>query len=258
MKQAEHHNIFANAQEMGFVKVPDLLSDLELADLRAICTQHHQCWQKANQEFYQSQAVNSAYLSAPGYLNNSQRLQLLRFVSSDKLIALAKGIIGPDLCFMNTQLFFNPVNASQRNYWHRDPQYHLNEAQQKELLVSEQQVWHFRIALYDEPGIEIIPNSHRNWDNEEERVVRLELDGHKNNEALPHGESVPLQSGEICIFSALAIHRGLYGGARQALDILYCSPQPELTEHIRKDCLPAPDEFQYLDNPQIFTNYTAV
>jgi len=64
------------------------------------------------------------------------------------------------ISIMNTQLFFNPVNDGQKNYWHRDSQYHLSIEEQKEALVGPDVV-HFRIPLTNEPGIELVPCTHQ-------------------------------------------------------------------------------------------------
>lgn len=139
--------------------------------------------------------------------------------------------------FMNTQLFFNPHNAAQPNYWHRDPQYHLSLPQQKAAL-SGPEVLHFRVPVRDEPGIELIPGTHRRWDCEDELAVRLEQEGRRNCEALESGEVLPLQAGDLLVFSANMLHRGIYGENRLALDILFCEPDPALMQHVEAGCLP--------------------
>ena len=56
-------------------------------------------------------------------------------------------------------------------------------------------VVHFRIALTDEPGIELIPGSHRRWDNDDELDVRPKRNGRKNYENLSAGKAVKLDAG---------------------------------------------------------------
>lgn len=240
------------ASALGYTKIAQAFSKTDIDKIKSVCLKHHEAWKKDNLEFYQSSAINSAYLTAPDYLTDEERLTLFRYIANSDMVELAKNILQTDVRFMGTQLFFNPYNANQPNYWHRDPQYHLDEQAQQDILKGSQRVWHFRIALEDEPGIELVPGSHLKWDSEEERQVRLQLDGHKNHEALSTGQAIPLKAGDMLAFSAMAIHRGLYGGNRLALDILYCSPDPELTEHIRTDCFPSHRQRSFLDKPDIF------
>ena len=154
---------------------------------------------------------------------------------------------------MNTQLFFNPVNHEQKNYWHRDPQYHLSIDQQKQALLGPE-VIHFRIALEDEPGIELVPGSHKRWDSDEELAVRLEVSGQKNDQDISSGLSIPLAKGDLLIFSANMIHRGLYGKNRMSLDILFCEAQPEFVQFAEADCLPTNEHMSYCENPIAFQN----
>lgn len=107
--------------------------------------------------------------------------------------------------FMNTQLFFNPVIESQKNYWHRDPHYHLTIAEQS-LALKGPDVVHFRIPLFTEFGIELVPGNHKCWDNSEEVDVRLESNGHKNYEELSSGVIVKLETGDLMVFSANMMH----------------------------------------------------
>lgn len=50
------------------------------------------------------------------------------------------------------------------------------------------------------------------------------------------------------------IHRGLYGGSRKALDILFCEATPDLLDFISSDCLPDGESLKKLKNPTVFSN----
>ena len=106
---------------------------------------------------------------------------------------------------------------------------------------------HVRIPFTVDPGVEVIPGSHKNWDTEEESQVRLELNGHKNSENLSNGVQIPLQVGDVLLFSANMIHRGLYGKDRLALDILYCERVPQLVEFIQVKHQPSAEMLADLD-----------
>jgi len=145
------------------------------------------------------------------------------------------------------------VNETQRNYWHRDPQYHLSVDQQKEALLGPEVV-HFRIPLFDEPGVELIPGTHRRWDSDEELGVRLDQDGHKNYDKLSAGVKITLNAGDLLVFSANIIHRGLYGMDRLALDILFCDPVPELMKFVDANGLANSQTLAKLENANAFKN----
>ena len=116
------------------------------------------------------------------------------------------------------------------------------------------QVVHFRVALKDEPGIELVPQTHKRWDTDEELTTRLEQHGRKNHEKIDGALQVELSAGDILIFSANMIHRGIYGLDRFALDILLCESDPIFKGHITDRVLPSERMMQKLDNPFIFSN----
>lgn len=197
--------------------------------------------------------MNSAYLTNQGYLNDRQRQVLFDFIGSEKVMSIVNELIPKQPCFLNTQLFFNPVNPKQRNYWHRDPQYHLSIEQQKSAL-STSEVIHFRLPLQDEPGIELIPGTHKRWDSTEELNVRFEQNGDKNDQALSQGKVIKLSAGDLLIFSANMIHRGLYGLDRLAFDILFCQPDPSVIQFVSNDSLPSAEALTSLENTDAFDN----
>ena len=215
----------------GFVKLPNFFEPRFLKSITQVVEVFHQAWLKDNQAFYQAKAINSSGLTSEQYLTDEQRLVLFKLISNSQLITAVKQVI-PKPLFMGSQLFFDPFKINQANYWHRDPQYHLSVEEQK-LALTGPEVLHVRIPLSADPGVELIPSSHINWDNEEELQVRLEQNGHKNSEPLTRGIEIPLQLGDVLLFSANMIHRGLYGNNRLALDILYCEPATQLIEFIQ-------------------------
>ncbi len=243
-------------EENGYVVLQQLFGETELQILREVVDKFHQSWIQENALFYKERAVNSAYLTANKHLVDFDREVLFKFIASEKLMALVTSILGSDVAFMNTQLFFNPVDDAQKNYWHRDPQYHLSIDEQKEALQGPK-VIHFRIPLFDEPGVELISGTHRRWDSDEELHVRLERNGRKNNDSLSAGVKIALNAGDVLVFSANMIHRGLYGMNRQSLDILFCDPAPELLKFVDDDCLPTSKIIEKLDNPCAFENTIA-
>jgi ectoine hydroxylase-related dioxygenase (phytanoyl-CoA dioxygenase family) len=237
--------IHSQFSKNGFVKLSHFFEPPALKSITQVVEVFHQAWLRDNQAFFQAKAINSSGLTSGQYLTDKQRLVLFKLISNSQLTTVVKQVILKPL-FMGSQLFFDPQNTNQANYWHRDPQYHLNVEEQK-LALAGPEVLHVRIPLTTDPGIELVPSSHKNWDNEEELQVRLEQNGHKNSQPLTRGEKVPLQLGDVLLFSANIIHRGLYGNNRLALDILYCDRDPKLTEFIQVNHQPSAEMMANLD-----------
>ena len=246
-------NMTTEYSELGYKLYRDFFSPAEMQQLYKILSSFHESWQTSNADFYAKKAVNSAYITGPDHLSAQSRLELFQFIGSTKMMTVVADIIPLRPAFMNTQLFFNPCNTEQKNYWHRDPQYHLSLEQQQAAL-SGPDVVHFRIPLVDEPGLELVPSSHKQWDSQEELDVRLENNGRRNYENLSTGKSLPLSAGDLLVFSANMIHRGLYGMERLAFDIIFCESDPELTKHASASCLPSEYELARLEDGSAFAN----
>ena len=249
--------MLSDYQDNGYFLLKGLFNESEIDAILPVIDCFHAAWQQQNQQFYTQKAVNSAYLTNRKYLSAQQRQQLFSLLASHKIMDILPNtpIVTP--AFMNTQLFFNPLNCEQKNYWHRDPQYHLTLAQQQ-LALQGPQVIHFRLALADEPGLELIPGTHKRWDNERELAVRLQRSGCNNFDDLSGGVTVPMQKGDLLVFSANMIHRGLYGKSRMALDILFCEATAALLEFVDDDCLPSVESLSCLQNPSAFAASIAI
>ena len=116
----KQHKVGPDYQRQGFVVIDGFLSEQERANLLAVVNEFHQQWLDKNAEFYAERAINSAYLTASTFLNDVQRQVLFNFIGSQRVMTLAYGLLGKQPAFMNTQLFFDPTNPNQKNYWHRD------------------------------------------------------------------------------------------------------------------------------------------
>ena len=241
----------------GYVRINQFFNEQELTQIEPVLLRFHQNWKQDNASFYSKQAINSAYVTGDNYLSDDERSRLFKFIGSSKIMSVAAAIMFNPSAFMNTQLFFNPVNPEQKNYWHRDPQYHLSPEELKATL-NDVEVLHFRVPLFDEPGIELVPGSHQAWDTEEELDVRMEQNGKTNHCSLSSGIEVPLQRGDLLIFSGNMIHRGLYGKDRLSFDLLLCSPEKELIQFVRDDCLPNEEQLNLLQSPEVFLRTLAV
>lgn len=238
-------------EKCGYLHRKAFLTGDQLALLRKITARFHQSWSEANRSFYESQAINAAYLTGKRHLSAEDRVSLFQFLASDTVMQMVSEIVGTEGIFINSQLFFDPVHRDQKNYWHRDTQYGRGREEEQQALKKGDYL-HFRCPLYDEPGIEVIPGSHLRWDTEEEYAVRMETDGRHCFDDLKGGRALPLSAGDVLIFSGKLIHRGLYGKNRLSLDLLFSKPDPSLLDLIEEDCLPEDDILPYLENPSAF------
>jgi ectoine hydroxylase-related dioxygenase (phytanoyl-CoA dioxygenase family) len=242
-----------NYEEQGFFVVRSYFSVAEIAELRAVVLKFHQLWQQDNATFYQEEAFNSSLITGSEYLASDDRIALFNFISSKKVMHIVESVIANKPAFMNTQLFFNPVNPAQKDFWHRDCQYDHDLAGQK-LAIQQTQVLHLRVPLFDELGMELVPETHKRWDNEEEFNVRQEEKGKMSSDDLSTGKKISLAAGDLLVFSADMIHRGLYGLDRLALDILVFDSAGDFADYVDDDCLPDNSMLDKIADPRLFMN----
>jgi ectoine hydroxylase-related dioxygenase (phytanoyl-CoA dioxygenase family) len=240
-------------ENKGYFVIRQFFSHNEIILIREVISTFHESWKQENEEFYMQEAFNSSLITGSEYLSEDERIKLFNFISSTKMMNIIEEIIENKPVFMNTQLFFNPVNCEQKDFWHRDCQYDHDVEMQKK-LIKETQVVHLRVPIFDEPGLELIPGTHKRWDSEEEFNVRYEIKGRESFEDLPMGEKISLKAGDLLVFSADMLHRGLYGLDRLALDILVFDSVGEYVDYIDEDCLPDSDMLNKIDNPQLYIN----
>jgi hypothetical protein len=239
-----------NAQ--GFVHLPGCFVGPRLLELQRVVARFHAAWCLAHADLLLAGAVNSAGLTGSRFLCEDDRRVLFEFLAQDTVRAVLGQVFANPPAFMNTQLFFNPCNPGQHNYWHRDVQYTGMSLDEQQQALTRLQVVHLRVALRPEPGLEFVPGTHRRWDTPDEFAVRMEQQGRQRWEALPEGVRVPLQEGDMLLFSANMLHRGLYGLDRQAFDMLFCDPLPELLAYVSQDCLPPAPMLASLPGAQMF------
>ena len=238
----------------GFVKIEQFLFGSPLDKLEFILKKFHKAWIAHNGVLYKNGAINSAYITSGDFLSAQERLELLKFVGSKQVVGEAEKFLGTDLRFLNTQLFFNPLKSDQKNYWHRDIQYteQTEAAQIKVIEAQKSQVIHLRLALADENGIELVPESHYRWDRPEEFEVRMQQNGKTSSDQMKGSKEIPLKRGDLLIFDANIIHRGLYGQDRFAFDMLFCKPLPEFIQYVDKKTLPLPEEMASIERGEVF------
>ena len=252
MTQLDTQSISALYRECGYVVLRNVFDEKELRPIKKTLDKFHHLWLKNNEEFYRTRAVNSAYLTDRKMLDSDDRAQLFKLVGSEKISQLLQAIFPSAAAFMNTQLFFNPYNSQQKNYWHRDIQYSGLPLAQQISALETSNVVHIRLPLMPEPGLELIPQSHRRWDTDLEYAVRMGLDGKHVHDDLPGAERIALGCGDLLLFSANMIHRGLYGAQRMAFDMLFCDPTPALVQYVSPDCLPDAEQLQAIPYPEAF------
>ncbi|MFT6031080.1 MAG: ectoine hydroxylase-related dioxygenase (phytanoyl-CoA dioxygenase family) [Oleiphilaceae bacterium] len=243
----------SNYDDQGYFVLRDYFTASEIFSLKKVILKFHELWKKNHEEFYQQEAFNSSLITGSQHLAYDDRVKLFNFISSKKLMNVVESVIPTGAAFMNTQLFFNPVNPKQKDFWHRDCQYdHDVEGQKK--AIHETQVLHLRVPLFDELGMELVPETHKRWDSDEEYNVRQEEKGRVSSEDLSTGKKIKLDAGDLLVFSADMIHRGLYGLDRLALDILVFDSSADFADYVDDDCLPDASMLNKIDDPRLFTN----
>jgi ectoine hydroxylase-related dioxygenase (phytanoyl-CoA dioxygenase family) len=239
--------------EQGYFVIRNYFNASEMASLRAVILKFHGLWKDENEIFYQEEAFNSSLITGSQYLSFDDRVKLFNFISSKKMMNIVESVITNDPAFMNTQLFFNPVNPQQKDFWHRDCQYDYDIEDQKK-VIQDTQVLHLRVPLFDEPGMELVPETHKRWDSDEEFNVREEIKGRVSSESLSTGQKIELAAGDLLVFSADMIHRGLYGLDRLALDILVFDSAGDYADYVDDDCLPDSSMLDKIIDPRLFMN----
>lgn len=254
----ENQNQYKKSYELeGYFVIRNYFNSSEITALKKSILKFHQAWKIDNEKFYQEEAFNSSLITGSQYLAFDDRVALFNFISSAKMMNIIDAVIPKEPAFMNTQLFFNPVNPEQKDFWHRDCQYdHDIEGQKK--AIQETQVLHLRVPLFDELGMELVPGTHKRWDNEEEFAVRQEVQGRVSSEDLSLGKAIKLAAGDLLVFSADMIHRGLYGLDRLALDILVFDPEGDFADYVDDDCLPNNEMLVKINDSRLFTNTLAL
>jgi ectoine hydroxylase-related dioxygenase (phytanoyl-CoA dioxygenase family) len=242
-----------NYDDQGYFVIRNYFNASEISSLRKVILKFHELWKKDNAKFYQEEAFNSSLITGSEYLASDDRVTLFNFISSEKIMNVVESVIQTDPAFMNTQLFFNPVNPQLKDFWHRDCQYDHDVEIQK-TVIHETQVVHLRVPLFDELGMELVPGTHKRWDSDEEFNVRQEEKGRVSSEDLSTGKKIKLAAGDLLVFSADMIHRGLYGLDRLALDILIFDSAANFVDYIDYDCLPDESMLDKIDNPKLFMN----
>ncbi len=240
-------------EEQGYFVLRGYFNAAEILSLRKVVLKFHGLWKQDNAKFYQEEAFNSSLITGSQYLEFDDRVTLFNFISSKKIMDVVDSVIAANPAFMNTQLFFNPVNSEQKDFWHRDCQYD-HEVQEQKKAIQETQVVHLRVPLFDELGMELVPGTHKRWDSEEEFNVRQEEKGRVSSENLSTGKKIKLAAGDLLVFSADMIHRGLYGLDRLALDILVFDSAGDFVDYVDDDCLPEISMLDEIDDPRLFIN----
>ncbi|OUS24816.1 hypothetical protein A9Q98_13040 [Thalassotalea sp. 42_200_T64] len=243
----------SNYDDQGYFVIRNYFNASEISVLRKIILKFHQLWKHDNANFYQQEAFNSSLITGSKYLEFDDRVMLFNFISSKKIMNVVESLIPANPAFMNTQLFFNPFNRQQKDFWHRDCQYDHDVEDQKK-AIHDTQVLHLRVPLFDELGIELVPGTHKRWDSDEEFDVRQEEKGRVSSENLSTGKKIKLAAGDLLLFSADMIHRGLYGLDRLALDILVFDSAANFVDYVDDDCLPDISMLDKIVDPRLFMN----
>lgn len=232
----------------GYFYLPQFFQPNELQQIEPILEKFHQQWLIDHQEEYQTRLINSHSLTSSTVLTQEERLVLFQFIAGERFQPLLSALFPEQALFLNTQLFFDPFNKEQKNYWHRDIQYTGMPIEDQQKSILTQNVLHFRIPFQEEEGIELIPGTHRSWDLPAEQDTRLGQNGKQPSDALARGKQIRLQRGDLLIFSANMIHRGLYGNNRFSFDLIFLDDTPLLRPFIDPNNHPTEAEKKQLNS----------
>ncbi|WND02164.1 phytanoyl-CoA dioxygenase family protein [Temperatibacter marinus] len=238
----------------GYLHLKGFLDSSEIKQVLPLLITHHSNWCDDNRIFYEDKAINSYNLTGFDYLTEKEKDRLFSFICQEKVTAMVQELLGYEAYFLGTQLFFDPYDEKQNNYWHRDIQYGELSLQDQKSILGAYNPLHFRFAMRDERGIELVPGSHTRWDTPEEMKVRLEQEGHLSHEPLKTGQVIELKRGDLLIFSAFMIHRGLYGDDRLSLDLLYSDWSPDVSNFLQNNCLPKKANLTKFEAPDMLIN----
>ena len=237
----------------GYLLVPGLLSGTAFRRLSEIVDRIYRAWRAENEAAVREHGmVNMHALTHARHFTDrsAERAELFDLLASEALVDLVETAAGPGIYFHDTQLFFNPADPDRRPSWHRDLQYSPLEESVQKAELGRLTSLHARIPLIPEAGLELVPGSHRRWDTEEERQVRLELEGRRSTEALPGAVLPELEPGDLLLFHAQMLHRGNYDGEnRKALDLCLGTPHPHTAPFLDPENLPSAEELRRIRNP---------
>jgi ectoine hydroxylase-related dioxygenase (phytanoyl-CoA dioxygenase family) len=165
-----------------------------------------------------------------------------------------EALFGDEISFHNTQVFFNPHKRTQKPYWHRDMQYSPIPDERQAQELANMLSLHVRIPLVKETGLKLLPGTHKRWDTDLERDVRFERGGHQHSENLPGATTLHLEPGDVLIFNAQMIHRGIYNKdeCRKALDLCLGRPHHLTTPFLDSENFPNEEELAEIKYPQWF------
>lgn len=223
-------NIKHHLEIDGYYLIQNYFDLDSISKIKSILIKTNEEWLKKNKD---PRLINSAYLTSKQFLQKEvDRNTIFKFLTRDQILNICKQIFQKEFYFLNTQIFFNPIDKEKRPYWHRDIQYLGIPEEEQKLRIQKDIVWHFRVPLEEDPGIWFVPSSHKRWDHKEEREVRLEIGIHRSDEPLQNQILIPHDPGDLLIFSAHLLHKGEYGKNRFSFDVLYTN-FPESTTQVK-------------------------
>ncbi|WDE96875.1 phytanoyl-CoA dioxygenase family protein [Lentisphaera profundi] len=249
------NTLFQEYKEKGFLVIKDFFNDDEISNFTSHIDPIYNNWRIENKsEITQEKLVNMHSLSDPKYFSKTpkSRIDFFNAICPRKLVNHLRMIFGEDIFFNNTQVFFNPDAEDKKPYWHRDLQYSpISVADQKNEMHNILAL-HVRIPLLAEKGLELIPGSHQRWDTDLENKVRYQQDGFSSDFNLADSKLIDLNIGDMIIFSAQILHKGVYdlSTERKALDICFGNMHPLISQYINPRVLPSNEEFKKIKNKQ--------
>jgi ectoine hydroxylase-related dioxygenase (phytanoyl-CoA dioxygenase family) len=155
--------------------------------------------QKAKKEIYKKVRVYDDYTSVANIAGIENIFDkdiidqdILNLINESNIVNLAKFILDEDDIVLNLSRYHVTNDHTHLGIWHRDEE--PNNLQSVQINVY----------LYDETGMDIIPNSHKRKNTEEEDMVFNKC----RYSSLKQSTTVSVGTGEVLAFDPSIIHRG--------------------------------------------------
>jgi ectoine hydroxylase-related dioxygenase (phytanoyl-CoA dioxygenase family) len=222
----------------GYVVVRSAFSAAFNERIREISEEILNQWRDCDPQKEEKPVIGSMpcmrHLNHPAYFKNDQHKfsDFMDAIVHENILQVARMLLGENMLFRCTSLFFNPDQGNLDGNWHRDTQFITkSEAEDRKLVErndSRQMGAQIQIALVPSEDIEVVPGSHLRWDTSEEYAIRL-ADGQKHNRSnsMPGAVRVRLQAGDAVMFNPVAHHRGRYHAdkLRRSLMLTYTTQE---------------------------------
>jgi hypothetical protein len=214
----DHHSQW---QEQGYLVLQNALPAAQVARLYEVCeaafATYREIGTAAGEPFgfcYGPAGWIQLHLNHPRYHRsiNGSLPSLLDAIADPLAMATVRTIFGEAPLFMQANYYSDPPGETRIGDWHRDCQFFSNGDEEVERAMVRDEAeppreLHMHIPLLPTAASELVPGSHRRWDDDAESHIRRH---DPRSDAMPNARRLQLEPGDIAFFHVNALHRGLY------------------------------------------------